>query len=131
LQEDGLPILSAQGTSATDPGLKPDGFLRADATIEKVEAVRGGTASILGANAPGGIFNYISKTGKSTFEGEVRTRYGLEGNGKNPYYRADVNVGGPLNASKNLTYNIGGFYRHAQLSVKLWRAGKRQHRKKV
>ena len=114
LQEDGLPILSAQGTSATDPGLKPDGFLRADATIEKVEAVRGGTASILGANAPGGIFNYISKTGKSTFEGEVRTRYGLEGNGKNPYYRADVNVGGPMNASKNLTYNIGGFYRHAQ-----------------
>jgi iron complex outermembrane recepter protein len=82
-----------------------------DATLGKLEAVRGGSASIAGANAPGGIFNYISKTGGDKFEGEVRTRLGLEGNGKNPYYRADVNFGGPL--AKNLTYNVGGFYRTA------------------
>ncbi len=67
-----------------------------------MEAVRGGTASIVGANAPGGIFNYISKTGGQKFEGEFRAKLGLEGDGKNPYYRADINFGGPL--SNGWTY---------------------------
>lgn len=107
MQEDGLPV-----TSSLYSNYGPDFFLRTDATLSKIEAVRGGSASIVGANAPGGIFNYISKTGGDHFEGEVRGRFGLEGNGKNPYYRADVNFGGPI--SKNLTYNIGGFYRTAQ-----------------
>ncbi|MFI1744162.1 TonB-dependent receptor domain-containing protein [Thalassobellus sediminis] len=101
LQEDGLPITNVE--------LFPDLFLRADAMTERVEAVRGGTASILGANAPGGIFNYVSKTGGNEFAGEIRAKYGLEGNGENPYYRADFNVGGPL--SNGWTYNVGGFYR--------------------
>lgn len=106
MQEDGLPVVNVNFGN-----FSPDMFTRVDATLGKLEAVRGGSASITGANAPGGIFNYISKTGGDTFEGEVRTRLGLEGNGKNPYYRADFNFGGPL--SKNLTYNIGGFYRRA------------------
>jgi iron complex outermembrane recepter protein len=106
MQEDGLPV-----TNVNLGDFSPDMFTRVDATLGKVEAVRGGSAAIAGANAPGGIFNYISKTGGDTFEGEVRTRFGLEGNGKNPYYRADVNFGGPL--SKDVTYNIGGFYRRS------------------
>lgn len=105
LQEDGLPVINI------NKGV--DYFLRADATTSRVEAVRGGTASILGANAPGGIFNYISKTGGSTFGGEVRAKFGLEGNGKNPYYRTDVDFGGPLSKDKSLTFNIGGFYRRS------------------
>lgn len=113
MQEDGLPILAQQGSSTTNPNFKPDGFLRADASINRVEAVRGGTASILGANAPGGIFNYVSKEGGQTFQGEARTRFGLEGNGQNPLYRADLNFGGPLSKDKSVTYNIGGFYRYA------------------
>ncbi len=113
MQEDGLPVLAIAGSSATDPLFKPDGFLRADATIARVESVRGGTASILGANAPGGIFNYVSKAGGKKFAGEVRTRFGLEGNGKNPYYRGDLNFGGPLNKKGDVTYNVGGFYRYA------------------
>ncbi len=108
MQEDGLPV-----TNATFANYGPDFFLRTDATLGKLEAVRGGTASILGNNAPGGIFNYISKTGGKTFEGEVRTKYGLEGNGKNPFYRVDFNVGGPLTNDKSVTYNIGGFYRQS------------------
>jgi outer membrane receptor protein involved in Fe transport len=68
--------------------------LRADATLGKIEAVRGGTASILGNNAPGGIFNYVSKTGGTVFQAEIRAKYGLEGNGKNPFYRTDFNFGG-------------------------------------
>ncbi len=113
MQEDGLPIMAAQGNSLTNPNFKPDGYLRADVNIQRIEAVRGGTASILGANAPGGIFNYVSKTGGQTFAGEVRTRVGLEGNGQNPYYRVEGNIGGPLSKDKSITYNIGGHYRYA------------------
>ena len=107
MQEDGLPIMGITGL------VNPDGYLRADATIHRVEGVWGGTASILGPNAPGGIFNYVSKTGGTKLEGEVRARFGLEGDGRNPYYRADFNVGGPLSNDKTLTFNIGGFYRKA------------------
>ncbi|MBL7817901.1 MAG: TonB-dependent receptor [Saprospiraceae bacterium] len=103
MQEDGLPV--------TNINSGVDYFLRADATTDRVEAVRGGTASILGANAPGGIFNYVSKTGGKTFAGEFRAKFGLEGNGKNPYYRADINLGGPL--SNGWTYNVGGFLRQS------------------
>ena len=106
MQEDGLPLMNVNyGT---------DNYLRADITLDKLEAVRGGTASILGANAPGGIFNYISKTGGKKFAGEVRAKVGLEGNGKNPYYRTDINLGGPMTKDGSLTYNIGGFYRNSQ-----------------
>ena len=105
MQEDGLPLMNVNyGT---------DNYLRADITTERLEAVRGGTASIMGANAPGGIFNYVSKTGGSTFQGEVRAKIGLEGNGKNPFYRTDMNFGGPLSKDGSLTYNIGGFYRQS------------------
>jgi iron complex outermembrane recepter protein len=107
IQEDGLPV-----TNVNLGDFSPDMFNRVDVTLGKLEAVRGGSAAITGANAPGGIFNYISKTGGDKFEGEVRTRFGLEGDGKNLYSRADLNFGGPL--SKNVTYNIGGFYRNAK-----------------
>ncbi len=108
MQEDGLPV-----TNATFGNYGPDYYLRPDATLGRLEAVRGGTASILGNNAPGGIFNYVSKTGGEKFEGEVRAKYGLEGNGRNPYYRADFDLGGSLDPEKTLRYNVGGFYRRA------------------
>ncbi|MCU7549769.1 TonB-dependent receptor [Chitinophagaceae bacterium LB-8] len=108
LQEDGLPLSNVYINSYTH-----DLFLRADATLNRLEAVRGGTASIAGANAPGGIFNYLSKTGGSKFSGVVKEKLGLEGDGRNFYHRTDLNVGGPI--SKNgWYYNIGGFYRHAK-----------------
>ena len=107
MQEDGLPVVGISGL------MQPDAFLRADATIQRVEAVRGGTASILGPNAPGGLFNYVSKKGGQTLGGEVRARVGLEGNGKNPYLRGDFNIGAPLSKDKSWTFNVGGFYRNA------------------
>ncbi len=106
MQEDGLLLLPGQGGN-------PSAYLRADVNLSKIEAVRGGSASILGVNAPGGIFNYISKTGGKQFEGIVSTRLGLEGNGKNPYYRLEGNFGGPLSKDKSWTYNIGGHFRYA------------------
>ena len=107
--EDGLPIVSGQ-SSLDGNGSE---YLRADMNLSKIEAVRGGSASVLGVSAPGGIFNYISKTGGDHFEGIASSRIGLEGNGKNPYYRLEGNIGGPINNDKSFTYNIGGHYRYA------------------
>ena len=104
LQEDGLPVELATATN-----FGPDYFLRPDLNLGRLEALRGGTASITGPNAPGGIFNYISKTGKSNPGIEVQGKVGLEGNGKNPYYRGDFYAGGGL--GNDLYYSIGGFYR--------------------
>lgn len=107
MQEDGLPV-----TNTTYFSYGPDFFLRADATLGRLDAVRGGPASVAAANAPGGIFNYISKTGGSKFAGEVRLKQGLLGNGANSLTRVDGDFGGPL--GKNWFYNIGGFYRYDQ-----------------
>jgi iron complex outermembrane recepter protein len=104
LQEDGLPT---DVITATNFG--PDYFLRPDLNLGRLEALRGGTASITGPNAPGGIFNYISKTGKSNPGLELQGKFGLEGDGKNPYYRGDFFAGGKL--SDTFYYSIGGFYR--------------------
>ncbi|GAB3298365.1 TonB-dependent receptor [Hymenobacter tenuis] len=108
MQEDGLPV-----TNVTFDNYGPDYFLRADATIGRLEAVRGGSAAITGPNAPGGIFNYVSKSGSNAFGGEFRAKYGIEGDG-NGFYRGDLNLGGKLNEKGDWTYNVGGFYRYAQ-----------------
>lgn len=105
MQEDGLPV-----TSVTGGNYGPDYFFRADATVARVEAVRGGSASITTANAPGGIFNYRSQTGGTEGAGRVSFRGGTQGSGNNPYSRADLTYGGPISA--DWTYNVGGFYRH-------------------
>lgn len=109
LQEDGLPT-----TTVTLTNFGPDYFSRPDLTLSRVEALRGGTATITGPNAPGGIFNYISKTGETVPGGEVAVRLGLEGDGENPYYRADAYYGGEIGSSGNLFYSVGGFYRQAE-----------------
>lgn len=103
MQEDGLPI-----TNLTGGSFGPDYFLRSDATIERVEALRGGSSSITGSDAPGGSFNYVSKKGTDTHSGVIEGKYGLEGD-VNPYYKLDFNFGGPLKGG--MKYNFGGFYR--------------------
>lgn len=107
MQEDGLPV-----TNTTYYGYTPDYFLRPDITLDRLDAVRGGSASITAANAPGGIFNYVSKTGGDTFKGELRAKYGLVGDGTNNYGKIDANFSGPV--AKDWFYNIGGFYRYDQ-----------------
>ncbi|QJD79984.1 TonB-dependent receptor [Spirosoma rhododendri] len=105
MQEDGLPV--------TNINYATDYYIRPDATTARIEVLRGGSAAVTGPNAPGGIFNYISKTGGEVMGGEVRAKVGLEGDGRNPYYRADFDLGGPLNKDKSLRFNLGGFYRYA------------------
>ncbi len=107
LQEDGLPVTNYH-TTYYEPNL----FHRVDLTTRRLEAVRGGTAMITSANAPGGIFNFISKTGKEQFGGQMMVTGALQGE-NNPLFRYDLNLGGLL-GNNGLTYNIGGFYRYDQ-----------------
>lgn len=105
LQEDGLPVTNYQTTY-----YGPDLFHRADLTTRRLEAVRGGSAVVTSANAPGGIFNFISKTGGNQFAGQMLVTGGLQGE-SNPLLRYDLNVGGLL-SDNGLSYNVGGFYRY-------------------
>ncbi len=106
MQEDGLPV-----SNVTFSNFGPDYFTRPDLMLQRVEALRGGSATITGPNAPGGIFNYISRTGGQTFTAEFRGRAGLEGDGNNPFLRGDVFVSGPI--SEDVTFAVSGFYRDA------------------
>lgn len=104
LQEDGLPV-----DLITASNYGPDYYLRSDINLGRLEGLRGGTAVITGPNAPGGIFNYISKNGKTDPGTQVDLRFGLQGDGKLPQYRADIYTGGQL--MDRLYYAIGGFLR--------------------
>lgn len=103
LQEDGLPVSLVQHSY-----YGPDIFHRVDITTKSVEGIRGGSAAITSMNAPGGIYNFISKGTRNIFGGEVQLSAGVQGNG-NPMTRVDANFGGPI--AKNWFYNIGGHYR--------------------
>ncbi len=107
MQEDGLPI-----TNIGFGNYNASYFNRPDATLQRIEAVRGGSAAITSSNSPGGAFNYITRTGGAQFGGELRTRVGIEGRWS-PTYRSDLTVGGPL-GYKGWAYNVGGFYRYAE-----------------
>ncbi len=100
LQEDGLPILAfgdiTFGTA--------DQWLRADTTISRVEAVRGGSASTFASNAPGAVINLISKTGEQQ-GGSIGITRGLDFDTT----RVDFEYGSPLR--DDLYFHVGGFYR--------------------
>lgn len=100
LMEDNLPVFEIPTLTFA----KTDIHLRVDETIDRLEVVRGGSASVLANNAPGGIINFLSKTGGDKFAGIARFTYGDQG-----LYRGDLNVGGPIGT--RWRYNIGGFYR--------------------
>ncbi len=107
LQEDGLPVLSTQYQFNF-----VDLYHRNDLTVGRFEGIRGGSASISSGNAPGGIFNFLSKEGTDEVKTVLRLQGGVQGSG-NPFTRADFNMGGPLNKD-NWYSNIGGFYRFDQ-----------------
>ena len=99
-QEDGLPVLQIGDLDF----LTPDTYIRADRSIERVEVIRGGSASTTATNAPGGIVNFISKTGGED-EGVVAFQTGLNFDEK----RYEFGRGGAI--GERTRYYIGGFYR--------------------
>ena len=102
-QEDGLPVLLfgdiAFGT--------PDDFLRVDTSIDRVEAVRGGSASTLTTNGPGGIVNFITKTGEEQ-GGSIGLTTGLGYRDE----RLDFSYGGKI--APKTRFFIGGYYESGQ-----------------
>jgi outer membrane receptor protein involved in Fe transport len=101
MQEDGLPILLF-GDLLFAPA---DGFFKPDATLARVESVRGGTASTLTTNGPGGIINLIGKTGRES-GGSVGLGIGLG----HRDYRIDAEYGADL--GDDLYFHVGGHYQH-------------------
>lgn len=100
LLEDGLPVWEEGAGAFTNA----DAFFRLDATTKSVQITRGGTASILANNAPGGSVNVISKKGTDTLEGQVKLEVG-----DYDHLRTDFNLSGPIN--DKLLFQIGGFQR--------------------
>ncbi len=115
LMEDGLPLLEVGSLTFA----KSDIHMRVDETLDRLEVVRGGSAGIQANNAPGGIINFLSKTGNTgQLGGTVKFTGGDQG-----FYsdrkgfdqllglqRVDVNLGGPIKGTP-LRFNVGGFYR--------------------
>ncbi|NIJ18913.1 outer membrane receptor protein involved in Fe transport [Sphingomonas naasensis] len=103
LQEDGLPILEFGDIAFATA----DTFLRADLNLAAVEAIRGGSASTFASNSPGGIVNFISKTG-DTDGGAVQLSTGLDYGMR----RIDFDYGAHI--SPTLRFHVGGFYRDGE-----------------
>ncbi|WP_341207355.1 TonB-dependent receptor [uncultured Sphingomonas sp.] len=103
LQEDGLPV-----TEFGDiVGASADSFMRVDLNLSQVEAIRGGSASTFASNSPGGIINFISKTGERE-GGAVALTAGLDFD----QYRADFDYGKRL--GEDWRFHVGGFYRQGE-----------------
>jgi outer membrane receptor protein involved in Fe transport len=100
LLEDGLPVFEEGAGAFTNA----DAFFRFDATTRNVQVVRGGTASILANNAPGGSVNVITKKGTETLQGQVKFEVG-----DYDHLRTDFNISGPI--SDKVLFQIGGFQR--------------------
>jgi len=109
LMEDGLPVIGSPFSN-----FSADMFLRVDATVRSVQAVRGGSAAVTGPNAPAGLFNYLSKNGFTDQGGMVGTRIGVENEDHpgNIYQKHDFYYGA-RNEAGDFAWSIGGHYRHS------------------
>lgn len=100
LHEDGLPVLEFGDIAFATA----DNFLRSDYNIETIEAIRGGSASTFASNSPGGVINFISKTG----DYEIAS-LGIDVGLDHDSNRVNFEYGGRL--SDKWRMHIGGFYR--------------------
>lgn len=103
LQEDGLPVLMFGDIAFATSDI----FLRTDFNVGRIEAIRGGSASTVASNSPGGIINFISKTG-SVEGGSIATTLGLDYQS----YRTDFEYGAPI--GNGLSFHVGGFLRNGE-----------------
>lgn len=102
-------VLLENGIAAHDANdlffIGADNFIRIDENIETVEAVRGGNSALFGSNAPGGVVNFIDKTGGSDLAASLKVSAATGG-----LARYDANINGPF--SDDWRFSIGGFYRY-------------------
>ncbi len=78
-------------------------LIRLDETVQRVEAVRGGTGSLFSNGQPGLTVNVVPRTGGTEFHGLGKISYTDFGE-----IRGDAWVSGPL--SEDTGFMIGGFY---------------------
>ncbi len=98
-QQDGLPVLDFGDIAFATP----DSFLRIDGLLDQIQAVRGGSSSTEATNAPGGIINFLSKTGVDQ-GGNVSFSSGLGYD----LYRVDGDYGAPIDDVNR--FEVAGFY---------------------
>ena len=103
IQEDGLPVLQSGDFNF----ITPDSYVRIDGSLDHLEVVRGGSASTMASNSPGGIINFISKTGAEQ-GGSIALTKGLDYDST----RFDFDYGGAI--SDKTRFFIGGFYRSGE-----------------
>ncbi|MEN9560393.1 MAG: hypothetical protein RLZZ502_1604, partial [Pseudomonadota bacterium] len=100
LQEDGLATVQFGDMNFSNN----DYWIRYDINVDRIQALRGGSASTFASHAPGAVINYISKTGKEQ-GGSIGLGMGL--NYKE--YKLDGEYGGKLGSDQY--YHIGGYFR--------------------
>jgi len=96
VHEDGLPVIY--------DGDQVDSLMRQDITIERLEAIRGGTAGVLTVNGAASIVNFITRKGTEEAAGKVRLSLSDYGT-----YRGDFFYGAPIGGDWLL--GVGGYYR--------------------
>jgi outer membrane receptor protein involved in Fe transport len=100
LQEDGLPTVLFGDIQFGNN----DYWTRYDASVERLESVRGGGATTYASQAPGAIINYISNTGKKA-GGYIQLNQGIDFKEA----RVDFRYGAPI--GEHTRFHIGGFYK--------------------
>jgi len=98
VSEDGLPVFYTAGFA--------DQLVKMETSIERLEAVRGGTSGILTTNGAGATVNFLTHMAKDEADGMVRltgSDYGTR--------RIDLRYGGPL--GNGWYAGFGGFMRHS------------------
>lgn len=100
LQEDGLPVVEFGDIAFGNNDI----WIRYDDSVERVESIRGGSASTFVSNAPGGVINFISKTGEET-GGTLGLVKGVDFEST----RINFSYGTPV--TDDLRFHLGGFYR--------------------
>jgi outer membrane receptor protein involved in Fe transport len=100
LMEDGIPIYPVSELSFYNP----DQFVRVDATVVRVEALRGGTSPILTSGGVGGTINFVTRSPLAAPQALFKA-------GFSDYrlYSTDVAWNGPIAEDWGLA--IGGYYR--------------------
>jgi outer membrane receptor protein involved in Fe transport len=103
LHEDGMPVMQFGDVAFGNADI----FIRNDQTISRIEAIRGGSASTMASNTPGGIINFISKTGTQE-GGSIMQSAGVDFDNM----RTDFEYGSPI--TESLRFHIGGFFRQGE-----------------
>lgn len=98
LSEDGLPIFYTNALADT--------ILKQEITIDRLEAVRGGTSGILTVNGAGATINFLTRKPTDETEGTIRLT-GSDFNTK----KIELWYGGPI--ADGWYFSAGGFWRNS------------------